>query len=97
VAERTKRARHESPDTRDVIVRLLFDEDAAPWVMEERFYYIERREPVPDGVAVTLRVRHLDEAFQWVLSWGRKVRVIEPDELRHRIIDEARAMLKAVG
>lgn len=93
-AERTARARRERPDTRDVIVRLLFDEDAAPWVMEERFYYIVHREPVPEGVAVTLRVRHLDEAFQWVMSWGRKVRVIEPDELRERILDEARAMLE---
>jgi len=94
VAERTARARHERPGTRDITIRLLFDEDAAPWVMEDRFYYIEQRETVPDGVAVTLRVRHLDEAFQWVMGWGSRVRVIEPDELRLRLRDEARAMLE---
>lgn len=93
-AERTDLSRQESRDTREVVIRLLFDEDAAPWVMEDRFYYVETREPVPDGVAVTLRVRHLDEVFQWVLSWGRRVRVIEPDELRQRLRDEAIAMLE---
>jgi predicted DNA-binding transcriptional regulator YafY len=93
-AERTDLSRQESRDTRNVVIRLLFDEDAAPWVMEDRLYYIEQREPVPDGLAVTLRVRHLDEIFQWVMGWGRKVRVIEPDELRERLRDEARAMLE---
>lgn len=94
VAAHTERARQESRTPRDVVIRLLFDEDAAPWVMEDRLYYIERREPVRDGVEVTLRVRHVDEAFQWILSWGRRVRVISPDELHARIIDEARAMLE---
>jgi proteasome accessory factor B len=74
----------------------MFDEDAAPWVMEDRFYYIAKREPVPDGVEVTLNVRHLDEVFQWVLGWGQRVRVIEPDELRQRLLDEARAMLEGL-
>lgn len=96
IVERTALSRRESRDTRDVVIRLMFDEDAAPWVMEDRFYYIAKREPVPDGVEVTLNVRHLDEVFQWVLGWGRRVRVIEPDELRERLRDEARAMLEGL-
>lgn len=84
-------------DDRDQMVHLLFDEAVQPWIMEDRFYYIHHREPQPDGVLVTLRVRHIDEVFQWVLGWGRQVRVLEPLELRQRILDEARALVHQAG
>jgi predicted DNA-binding transcriptional regulator YafY len=81
-------------DDRHLVVRLLFDEDIQPWIMEDRFFYIDQREPHPEGVLVTLRARHIDEVLQWVLGWGRHVRVLEPVELRDRIRDEARALLQ---
>jgi predicted DNA-binding transcriptional regulator YafY len=84
-------------DDRHLLVRLLFDEDIQPWIMEDRFFYIDQRESHPDGVLVTLRVRHIDEVLQWVLGWGRHVRVLEPVELQDRIRDEARALLQNHG
>jgi len=81
-------------DNRHVRVRVLLDEDVVPWINEDRFFYIDQREPHPDGVMVTLRVRHIDEIMQWVLGWGRHVRVIEPSDLIQRLRDEADAMFK---
>ena len=52
-------SRQESRDTREVVIRLLFDEDAAPWVWKSASY-IEQRERC-QTCRVTLRVRHLDE------------------------------------
>jgi predicted DNA-binding transcriptional regulator YafY len=87
------REEHER-DNRTLMVRLMIAEDVLPWVMEDGFYYIEDRQTHPDGVLVTLRVRHIDEIVQWVLGWGRQVRVLEPPELRQRVREEAAAMLK---
>lgn len=82
-------------DDRALVVKLVIAEDVMPWISEDNFYYIESREPHPDGMLVTLRVRHIDEIVQWVLGWGRHVRVLEPQELRQRIHDEAAAMIKS--
>lgn len=79
-------------DDRQVLVRLLFSEDVQLWINEDNFYYIDRREPHPDGTLVTLRVRHSDEVVQWVLGWGRHVRVLEPDSLRERLLEEAEGL-----
>ena len=81
-------------DDRQTLVQLILAEDVQPWINEDRFYYIERREPHPEGLLVTLRVRHIDEIVQWVLGWGRHVRVLEPIELRQRLIAEAHMLLK---
>ncbi len=82
-------------DDRALVVRLIIAEDVMPWISEDHFYYIESREAHPDGMLVTLRVRHIDEILQWVLGWGRHVRVLEPPELRQRIHDEAAAMMRS--
>jgi predicted DNA-binding transcriptional regulator YafY len=87
-------ARH---DERHLIVRVLFDEDSLPWLKEDQFFYITQREEHPEGLLVTLRVRHPDEVVQWLLGWGRNVRVLEPPELRQRLKSEAEALLKNHG
>lgn len=79
---------------RPLVIKLLFSEDVQPWIMEDSFFYIHEREPHPDGVLVTLRARHIDEVVQWVLGWGRNVRVLEPADLRQRLRDEAHAILQ---
>jgi predicted DNA-binding transcriptional regulator YafY len=81
-------------DDRQLLIRLIFDEDVQPWIMEDRFFYIDQREPHPDGLLVTLRARHIDEVVQWVLGWGRHVRVLEPAELKERLREEAQALLQ---
>ncbi len=41
-----------------------------------------------------MRLRQEDDALQWLLGWGRHVRVLEPDWLRRRVAAEASALLQ---
>lgn len=76
------------------VVRVLFDQETARWAEENRFFYIVDRQRTPDGLLVTLNVRHEREVLQWVLGWGSHVRVLEPESLRQLVADEAALILK---
>ena len=77
-----------------MIVRVLFDKEVARWVMESRSYFTDPIEETPQGLLVTLKPHQESEVLQWLLSWGSHVRVLEPETLRERIIEEAQAMLQ---
>lgn len=79
---------------RCVEVQLLFEPQAAQWVRESRFFYISTIEEHTAGLLVTLHVRRIEEILQWVLGWGRQVRVLSPADLRELVISEAAAILK---
>jgi predicted DNA-binding transcriptional regulator YafY len=81
-------------DTRNVVVRVLFDEEVKRWVQESRSFYVKSEEETPSGLLVTLRARQESEVLQWLLSWGRHVRVLEPESLRQRLVEEAEGMLR---
>ena len=81
-------------DARAMTVRVLFDAGIARWVQEARSYYITSEEDTPDGLLVTLRVRHESEIIHWLLSWGKHARVLEPESLRLRVAEEAEEMLR---
>ena len=82
----------DAPDS--MVVRVLFAPEVARWVREKRSYFTVGEEETPDGLLVTLRVRQEDEIMQWLLGWGRHVRVLEPESLRARLRQEAEAMLR---
>lgn len=77
-----------------ITVRVLFDQEVIRWVREARSYYTVREEETADGLLVTLQVRQESEILQWLLSWGRHVRVLGPDSLREILLDEAQAMVE---
>jgi predicted DNA-binding transcriptional regulator YafY len=79
---------------RPLVVRVLFDHDVARWVRESRYFFVVQEEDTPDGLRVTLRVREADEIVPWLLSWGGHVRVLEPDDVRQRLIASAQAILE---
>lgn len=79
---------------RDIVVRVQFDHEVARWVREARSYYAIDEQETADGLQMTLRIRHESEIMHWLLSWGRHVRVLEPEGLRSRIQEEARALLQ---
>ncbi len=83
-------------DGRGVTIRALFDPEVARWVREARSFYVvdEREGADPPGLLVTLKVRQEREALQWLLGWGRHVRVLEPESLRRRLAEEAEGMLR---
>ncbi|HEX2622081.1 MAG TPA: YafY family protein [Phototrophicaceae bacterium] len=88
-------ARHERTllEDRPLVVRLLFSPEVTRWVMEDRYYYITDKHETPDGLLVTLHVRRTEDPLQWVLGWGRHVRVLEPETLRDMVIQEAQALI----
>lgn len=78
----------------NIVVRALFAQKIARWVREARSYFAVSEEETPEGLLVTLRVRREDEVLQWLLGWGRYVRILEPESLRKLLAEEARAMLE---
>ena len=74
---------------------MIFDAKVARWVREAPSFYAVAEEETLDGLLVTLHVRSEDEVLQWLLGWGRHMRVLAPDSLRQRIADEAAALVAA--
>jgi predicted DNA-binding transcriptional regulator YafY len=81
-------------EDRRLIVRALFDPEVAPWVREMRSFYVTGMEERQDGLMVTMKVRFENEVLQWILSWGAQVRILEPESLRQRLVEEAKKMLE---
>jgi predicted DNA-binding transcriptional regulator YafY len=81
-------------DNRNLIVRALFSPDVAPWVRESRSYYVTYMEDRSDGLLVTLRAHVENEVFNWLLSWGADVEILEPASLKEKLTDEAKKILK---
>jgi predicted DNA-binding transcriptional regulator YafY len=83
-----------SPEQTRLVARALFDAEVARWVLESPSYFMVAQEETPEGLLVTLRMRQEDDVLQWLLSWGRRVRVLEPPSLQRRVAEEARALLR---
>lgn len=76
----------------DLVVRVLFAPEVAPWVKEAPSFYTVDTEEHPDGLLVTLKVQRETEVLPWLLSWGSQARVLEPASLRRRLGREARKL-----
>ena len=85
---------NENNRPRALVVRALFDSSVAYWVRESPSYFTIAEQPCDDGLLVTLRVRHERDLLQWLLGWGSRVRVLEPDSLRELLAHEATYMLR---
>jgi predicted DNA-binding transcriptional regulator YafY len=83
----------DNDDDLTVMVRALFDHETARWVREAPSFFQVAAEEQPDGLLVTLAVRHPGEVLNWLLSWGSHVRVLEPESLREMLAHEAQGML----
>jgi predicted DNA-binding transcriptional regulator YafY len=81
-------------EARTITARVLFESSIARWLQEARSYYITSEEDTPEGLLVTLQVRHESEIIQWLLGWGQHARVLEPESLRLRLAEEAEGMLR---
>ena len=79
---------------RRMVVRALFDRAAADWVREARSFFAVAEEERGDGLLVTFKVRQEDDILDWLLSWGGRVRVLEPESLRRRIAEEAAEIVR---
>jgi predicted DNA-binding transcriptional regulator YafY len=84
---------HEVAIANPLVAQVLFEPEAAPWVKEDRYFFIKKWEDTPEGLLVTLNLRELRVAVGWLLSWGRRARVLEPAELAEMVQNEAQAIL----
>ena len=70
-------------------VVLLFEPEAGRWVAEEIWHKSQISEVLPDGrVLVKFYVGITPEMVNWLLYYGSRVQVLEPDWLRERVVEE---------
>jgi len=89
-----KLQQRDGEEERRLLVRALFDLTVADWVRESPSYFAVGEELRDDGLLITLRVRHEREVLQWLLGWGGRVRVLEPESLRALLAQEAARVLE---
>jgi len=76
-----------------VEVVLRFHPRVAHRVQETRWHRNEQTEEQPDGSLLwRARVAEPQEMLPWIRGWGADVEVVEPKELRERMVGEARRL-----
>lgn len=73
-------------------VRVRFKPAVSRWVREDRNFYTTAQSDTPDGLLVTLQIRHERDILRWLLGWGAHVEILEPDSLRLLLLQEAQAV-----
>jgi len=75
------------------IVKIHFETDIAGYIQERTWHESQEIEPQEDGsIIFKVTVAGTDEIKFWVLNWGAKATVLEPDSLRDEIKSEAAVM-----
>lgn len=85
--------RDETREGRELVVRALFDPEVTRLVGQNLSYYVTRTQETPDGLLVTLHARAVEEVLPWLLSWGGRVRVLEPTFVQARLREAAQEIL----
>ena len=81
-----------------VEVVLRFHPRVAARVRETQWHRSEKVEEQPDGYLLwRARVAEPQEMLPWIRGWGADVEVLEPEELRERMMGEARRLAEAYG
>ena len=81
---------------RRIAVELLFSKSAAAWVKDKSWYPSQETSVLKDErLKMTLKVADTTELVGWLLSFGSQVGVVQPDELRKKVKEEAQKILRA--
>ncbi|ABX04653.1 MAG TPA: YafY family transcriptional regulator [Herpetosiphon sp.] len=75
-----------------ICVQVLFAEQIKTWVLEDLPFFVVSTIQQPDGLLAILHVRAITDVVQWILSWGRFARVLEPIALQTLIRDQGWAI-----
>ena len=66
-----------------------FDAQAVEYIRGRRFHASQRVSALPGGGArLTMTVGNLNPVVSWVLEWGQRAKVVEPEELVERVRTE---------
>lgn len=63
-------------------VRIFFDDKVARYVKRRSWHPTQEIEKVPGGIIVTLNVHGTVELMSWVLGFGERAEILEPESLR---------------
>jgi predicted DNA-binding transcriptional regulator YafY len=75
--------------TRKIKVVIEFDASVADFVRSRRIHASQKISASADGtLRLSMTVGDLTELTSWVLGWGKKARVIEPEELVEQVTNE---------
>ena len=81
-----------------VMVKIWFSADIAGYIAEKIWHETQHIEYQEDGsILFTAEVAGTDEIKFWILNWGSKAVVLEPQSLKDEIQTEAAAMLERYG
>ncbi len=70
-------------------VVLLFEPEAGHWVIEEHWHPSQSSEEQPDGsILFRLKLAPTPEFVNWLLYYGSRVKVVEPEFLREKVRGE---------
>jgi len=76
-------------------IRLRFAPIVARIIEETIWHPSQVLERQKDGsVVMTLQVMDTVDLYSWILSWGNRVEVLEPEEMREEVLQTAQAMAK---
>ena len=76
-------------------VKILFPKEQAPYILEQEWHPSQKiRENKNGSLIFELTTNHLLEIKQWVLSWGARAEILEPEKLRLEIKKELTTALK---
>ena len=74
----------------DVEVRIRFSPDVPHEYITSRRWHPSQQVTIcaDQSLELTMKVSGTQELFSWILSFGKNAKVLEPDDLRQKIIDE---------
>jgi predicted DNA-binding transcriptional regulator YafY len=77
------------------VVRLQVDADLAPYFRSKEYHRTQviEQETEEGDLVVSYEVDGLEEIATFVQGWGPGVRVLAPEALQQKVVDEARAVL----
>jgi len=76
-------------------VRLLFDKEIAPWVLERQWHPEQSVKKRRNGdIELSFQAAGLFEVFRWVMAWGHYCKVLAPRELKNWVFEEVKLMGK---
>lgn len=85
-------------DGRNHRVRIRFAADVVRIVEESKWHHSQELSRQADGTLLAeFELGDLTEIASWILSFGSKAVVLEPEELRERILEEAESIVSALS
>ena len=76
-------------------IKVIFDEISVKHLYETRLSEDQVIEELGEGdFKVTATVQETEQLFWWLLSFGGRVEVLEPPELRQKMVDSVQVLAK---